>query len=730
MATKKLEVVIAGDGKGAAGAFGDVESAAGGMEGKLSGLGGKIAPLALGAGVAAGAALVAGFNEAMNDASIVTQFQNELGVSPEVAAQMGKATSSAYADGFGQSKGELAAAAAAINTAFGDSISYDPEVLQPLIAQADALAQTFDVDVSEAMLSAESLLTNGLVGSGQEALDLLASGLQGLAPAVREEILAATAEYGKHFDALGISGEEMFAIFRAADGVIGVDKLGDAMKELTIRGTDMSATSVAAFDSMGLSAQDMSNSLLAGGDDARGAMDKIVDGLLGIEDPTAQANAAIALFGTPLEDLGTDKIPQFLSSLQGMDAGLGDITGSAQDMADGINSGPAATIERFKRTVLQGLADFIGGTLIPGIQSLVAVFQADGLSGVFTKIGEAWANAWPTIQTTLSTFALSVGTWITEQVPIIAAKIAEWGRALIEWVLPQIPPLLEQLGQALGALGSWIIDTGLPLLVAKIREWGVAFVGWIAPQIPPMLAQLAELGARLYAWLYTEALPKIVSTLQEWAKAFAAWIVEDALPGLAAELPKINAAITEWFTGVAIPAAKEKAGELVDAILQWFKDLPGKILDAIGDLSRILFNAGKDIIQGLLDGIGSMIGSLSRKFGEITSMIPDLKGPAVVDRVLLQPAGQMIMGGLIAGIDDGEGLLRKKLTDVTGLVRSVGDGSLSIPSGMPAPSGGGTTVVNITVSGSVLSERELVGTVIDGIEKARRVNGGRALVVT
>ena len=45
-------------------------------------------------------------------------------------------------------------------------------------------------------------------------------------------------------------------------------------------------------------------------------------------------------------------------------------------------------------------------------------------------------------------------------------------------------------------------------------------------------------------------------------------------------------------------------------LLSFVSGIPGKILSALGDLGSLLFNAGKRIIQGLINGIGSMIGSV------------------------------------------------------------------------------------------------------------------------
>jgi hypothetical protein len=97
-------------------------------------------------------------------------------------------------------------------------------------------------------------------------------------------------------------------------------------------------------------------------------MDRLVAGLLGIEDPTLRANSAIALFGTPIEDLGTENIPTFLEQLAGMGDGLTDIDGRAAEMGDTLNDNMATSLEAVKRQ--------FGGLLSEGIEPLLPVAQS------------------------------------------------------------------------------------------------------------------------------------------------------------------------------------------------------------------------------------------------------------------------------------------------------------------------------------------------------------------
>src|SRR5690606_14857005 len=55
--------------------------------------------------------------------------------------------------------------------------------------------------------------------------------------------------------------------------------------------------------------------------------------------------------------------------------------------------------------------------------------------------------------------------------------------------------------------------------------------------------------------------------------------------------------------------------------------LPGRARDAVGDLSTVLWDAGKELIDGLIDGIKSAMPDLEGTLNWVTDKIPDWKGP-------------------------------------------------------------------------------------------------------
>ena len=91
----------------------------------------------------------------------------------------------------------------------------------------------------------------------------------------------------------------------------------------------------------------------------------------------------------------------------------------------------------------------------------------------------------------------------------------------------------------------------------------------------------------------------------------------------------------------------------------------GRVIGAVSGAGSWLVNAGKNIIRGLLNGIRSMIGEVRGALNSLTGMIPDWKGPASRDKILLEQNGELIMEGLINGIASQIAPLRSMLQGIT-----------------------------------------------------------------
>ena len=328
------------------------------LGGLLDGAGGKLKNFA---GLAAGFAGIAGFSEFASTGleldNALNQMQNQMGLSSEVAAQFGDEVRQAMGSGVSGSVEDATEAISDLNSQF-DYLGFEGEQTAGELADNFlGFTRTFGVDMAEATQMAGQLVTNGLAPDVETAADLMTTAMQRVPEAMRGELPEIMAEYGTNFRALGFDGEEAFGLLvSAADkGKFALDKTGDALKEFTIRGSDMSTTSVDAYEKIGLSAEEMSAKIAAGGDGAQDALQKTAEGILAIEDPAERANTAIALFGTPLEDLSVDQIPQFLQGLSGADGAMAGFAGSSQAVADDIANSLQGRLNALKGTV-SGLA--------------------------------------------------------------------------------------------------------------------------------------------------------------------------------------------------------------------------------------------------------------------------------------------------------------------------------------------------------------------------------------
>ncbi|AWN04229.1 tail length tape measure protein [Gordonia phage Sour] len=336
--------------------------AAGGRMGdQLKGAAGKVAGLAAGLVGIGGAMDLA--TSAIEQNSLGNKLQAQLALTTEEAARAGRLTGELYASNFGGSVEEVNAAVGAVQSTIGRLGEDSDEAFKAMTASALTMADVFEIDVAESTQTANTLIRNGLAKDGVEAMDLITAAMQRVPANLRGEIFPVMDEYSTYFQSIGFSGQEAMGIIVNASqqGQIAMDKAGDAIKEFGIRATDLGDKgAMDAITALGLNSQQMANDLLAGGDTAQRAFDQIIDGLLEIDDPAEQASAAIALFGTPLEDLDKAKIPGFLQGLSSGEDAMADFAGSAQQMTDTMGSGPGAAIETVKRSIEQGLIGALG----------------------------------------------------------------------------------------------------------------------------------------------------------------------------------------------------------------------------------------------------------------------------------------------------------------------------------------------------------------------------------
>jgi TP901 family phage tail tape measure protein len=106
----------------------------------------------------------------------------------------------------------------------------------------------------------------------------------------------------------------------------------------------------------------------------------------------------------------------------------------------------------------------------------------------------------------------------------------------------------------------------------------------------------------------------------------------------------------------------------IDKVLGVIRGIKNAVTGAFSSAGSWLADAGRRIIQGLLDGINGAIGKVKSALNTVTGLIPDWKGPEKTDKKLLTQNGRWIIQSLIDGFAAEQGNLRKTLADMTKLI--------------------------------------------------------------
>lgn len=661
----------------------------------------KMAGAVAAAGVVVGGALAAGLAQAMDVESANAKLEAQLGLTAAESARYGTLAGEVYAQNYGDSLETVNGAIGAVLSSISGMRQASDAEVEAMAKAALNLASTFEVDVTRAAQVAGQMITSGLAADGTQAMDLLSAAMQRVPAAVRQDILDAVDEYGPFMSSLGLQGEAAFGLLvqSAEKGMYGIDKTGDSLKEFTIRATDMSSASKVGFDLLGMSQEDMSGKLLAGGDTAAAAFKQIVDGLVGIKDPTAQSQAALALFGTPLEDLSVSEIPKFLGSLQQGEDAMAGFAGSADQIDSALGGTASAALSSFKRQAQQAFVDMVGGQLLPAATTAAQYLQTN-FGPALTETGRVMTeDVLPAGQAVIGWLQQNQ-TWLGVVAAVIAAVF-----------IPHFVALgVTATVQAAKTAVAWAITSAGAVGAAAVHSVQVVrmVAGWVLVGAQSMI-QAARVAA---AWLIAMGPVGLViaiviglvaliianwDTIKKWTGAAWDWVVDKttaawdwikaqiaekvaAIVGIALRIAAFRDRVVATFEQLRAQAIAKAL-----ALVTWVRGLPGRLLDSLGNLAGSLVSKGRDLVQGLWDGIRGMGSWLADKVGGfVADFIP---GPIAKALGISSPSkvaaalAREVPRGLVVGIDAGA-------PDVRAASARMAAAVISAPLTVPAPAFG------------------------------------------
>lgn len=561
-----------------------------------------------------------------------------------------------YAANYGDSVADVGDAVAMVNR---NMANLDQNGLTAATEGALALRDAFEYDVAESTRAAEAIRKN-FGSSAEEAFSLIAAGAQnGLD--YSGELIDTINEYSSQFEKLGFDADGMFNILQAgADGTAwNLDKVGDAIKEFSIRAIDGSDSTVEAFTSLGYNAENIMATFAAGGEGANKAFFDVINTLMAVDDQVERDALGVALFGTMWEDLGTEA----MEAMAGASQAAYDTEGALEK----INQVKYNDLD----SAIQGIGRQMEVALLPAAD---AVYQS--LMDSMPEITEAMEEVSPVIAEIAGDFADWAGGAISDGLPVLVDGIrdfANWAGKAYEKAKPFLSFLWEHkgtvlavaaalrvLGPAIGAVTTAMnafktAKTFMALLQSsgKIAQVTAAFQRFGSILTGPLGIIIAVAGA--IALLY-----KNWDTVKAWLVNFGntvnqIWtnfsnMVGNAIAAIGQKFPMLGAYLQGWWESIqaAVDNVKAIFQNIIDFISNVFSGNWSaawqNIVNIFGNLFGMIVNLAKAPINGVISAINWVISKINSISVTIPDWVPGVGGKTLGFNIPTIP--QLAEGGV------------------------------------------------------------------------------------
>lgn len=561
-----------------------------------------------------------------------------------------------YAANYGDSVADVGDAVAMVNR---NMANLDQNGLTAATEGALALRDAFEYDVAESTRAAEAIRKN-FGSSAEEAFSLIAAGAQnGLD--YSGELIDTINEYSSQFAKLGFDADGMFNILQAgADGTAwNLDKVGDAIKEFSIRAIDGSDSTVEAFTSLGYNAENIMATFAAGGEGANKAFFDVINTLMAVDDQVERDALGVALFGTMWEDLGTEA----MEAMAGASQAAYDTEGALEK----LNQVKYNDLD----SAIQGIGRQMEVALLPAAD---AVYQS--LMDSMPEITEAMEEVSPVIAEIAGDFADWAGGAISDGLPVLVDGIrdfANWAGKAYEKAKPFLSFLWEHkgtvlavaaalrvLGPAIGAVTTAMnafktAKTFMALLQSsgKIAQVTAAFQRFGSILTGPLGIIIAVAGA--IALLY-----KNWDTVKAWLVNFGntvnqIWtnfsnMVGNAIAAIGQKFPMLGAYLQGWWESIqaAVDNVKAIFQNIIDFISNVFSGNWSaawqNIVNIFGNLFGMIVNLAKAPINGVISAINWVISKINSISVTIPDWVPGVGGKTLGFNIPTIP--QLAEGGV------------------------------------------------------------------------------------
>ncbi|MFD8494272.1 hypothetical protein [Amycolatopsis sp. NPDC059657] len=334
-------------------------------------------------------------------------------------------------------------------------------------------------------------------------------------------------------------------------------------------------------------------------------------------------------------------------------------------------------------TVLTPIIGELGGAFLQALNAVLPVISA--LAGIFTSVLLAALRAvmpvLPVIVQTIQKLAEVIGTALQAAAPVlteVGALLGQIAGQVLTALLPILPPLVQAFLSIVTAVQSVIppilelVSALLPPLLGLITSLlpiiveGASLFASLVSAIAPLITMISTLLIPVFQALFDFLQPifSAISGVIAGAMQYIQGVINVVLGLISGDWSRAWNGLKNMLGGIWT-IIKSAVVDGIGGLLGYFASLPGRILDALGNLGALLWEAGRNIIRGLVNGLISAFGWVKDQLGNLTNWIKSWKGPPAKDKILLTANGRLIMGGLLDGLRDGEPQIRRYLTGLT-----------------------------------------------------------------
>lgn len=324
-------------------------------------------------------------------------------------------------------------------------------------------------------------------------------------------------------------------------------------------------------------------------------------------------------------------------------------------------------------------------TIINGIMSFLPQLIEIGINLLVTLI-TGITQALPMIALAIITVITTLIEAITANLPMIIQAGVQVLTSLINGIIQMLPMLVDLAINLITKVADTLI-TNLPKIIQAGVQILLAVINGIVQVLPQLINAALDLIFKIASTLIAN-LPKILDAGIKILLMLIAGIVKVLPQLIAAALKLILTLVGELIKN--LPKILEAGVKLIEALIKGIismavqlgstiiSDIIPKIVNTLKDVN--LLSIGKDIIQGLINGIGSMAGAVWDKVASIGRDIKkgftdffDIHSPS---RLMRDDVGKQIGAGLAIGIDQSKSVVLGAIKSLTGAVSDVLETSL------------------------------------------------------